>query len=427
MNLTTQLQSLGQQAHDAAHLLASCSTETKNRALMGMADQLLLDEAEILAANQKDLASATSAGTSNAMLDRLKLDSKRLASMSSSIRTAAELPDPIGKIQKHWSRKDGLDFEKITVPIGVIGIIYESRPNVTADAAVLCLKTGNACILRGGSEAFHSNIAIATSLQRALIATELPSTAIQFIPTTDRDAIRLLCELNQFVHLIMPRGGKGLIEAVVRYARMPVIKHYDGICSAYVDSEANLTMAEKIIINGKCQRPSVCNALETLLIHSDVLVQFLATTGKALLEQGVELRCDQKTLSLFPRELQKEFDPKIKKATEADFLTEFLGLTLAIKAVTSLQEAIHHIESHGSHHSDVIITENKTSAEQFLREVDSATVYWNASTRFTDGGEFGFGAEIGISTDKLHARGPMGLEELTSYKYLIRGNGQTRA
>ena len=426
MTLSSQIQSIGQAAHDAAHILASCSTEKKNRALLAMADQLINDQAEILSANEKDLAGAIEKNISSAMLDRLRLDAKRLAAVAESIRTAAALPDPVGKILRHWTREDHLDFEKTTVPIGVIGIIYESRPNVTADAAVLCLKAGNASILRGGSEAFHSNMAIAASLQRALIASDLPAAAIQLIPVTDREAIKLLCELDQFVHCIMPRGGKGLIETVTRHARMPVIKHYDGICSAYVDKAANLTMAEKIIINGKCQRPTVCNALETVLLHSDIASEFLATAGNALLEQGVELRCDQKTLSIFPRELSKNFEKQIKKATEEDFKTEFLSLTLALKIVTSLEEAIAHIEAHGSHHSDVIITENAETAEQFLRKIDSATVYWTASTRFTDGGEFGFGAEIGISTDKLHARGPMGLEELTSYKYLIRGTGQIR-
>ncbi|MFI0347864.1 MAG: glutamate-5-semialdehyde dehydrogenase [Chthoniobacterales bacterium] len=426
MTLLSQLQSIGQAARDAASILASSSTEKKNTALLTMAHQLLRDQAEILSANEKDLTAAAEKNMSLAMLDRLKLDSKRLHAVAESIRTAATLPDPVGKILRHWKREDHLDFEKITVPIGVIGIIYESRPNVTADAAVLCLKAGNACILRGGSEAFYSNMAIAASLQRALLVSNLPATAIQLIPVTDREAIKLLCELDDFVHCLMPRGGKGLIETVTRYARMPVIKHYDGICIAYVDKAANLTMAEKIILDGKCKRPTVCNALETVLLHSDIASEFLETAGKALLEQGVELRCDQKTLTVFPHALYNSFEKQIKKATEEDFKTEFLSLTLALKIVTSLEEATAHIDAHGSHHSDVIISENREAAEQFLQEVDSATVYWNASTRFTDGGEFGFGAEIGISTDKLHARGPMGLEELTSYKYIIRGNGQTR-
>ena len=298
---------------------------------------------------------------------------------------------------------------------------------MTADAAILCLKAGNTCILRGGSEALHSNKALAASLQRGLEASKFPIASIQLIPVTDREAIQILCEMDQYLHCIIPRGGKGLIETVVRHARMPVIKHYDGVCAAYVDETADLGMAKQIILNAKCQRPSACNAIETVLLHQGIAVEFLETVGKRLLEEGVTLRCDPAVLALFPEQLRHHFTQQVKKATKDDFHTEFLALVLALKMVSSLEEAITHIESHGSHHSDLIITENAKNAEQFLRAVDSATVYWNASTRFTDGGEFGFGAEIGISTDKLHARGPMGLEELTSYKYLIRGDGQIRS
>ena len=307
----------------------------------------------------------------------------------------------------------------------MIGIIYESRPNVTSDAAVLCLKAGNAVILRGGSEAIHSNKAIASALQAGASQAGLPPAAIQLIPVTDREAVRILCEMDAHLDCIIPRGGKGLIETVVKHARMPVIKHYDGICAVYVDGEADLAMARDIIINAKCQRPGVCNAAETLLLHRGIAAAFLADGGKALLEQGVELRCDKETISLLPDSLQSHH--LVKEATEEDFQTEFLAPILAVKVVGSLEEAIAHIGKYGSRHSDAIVTANSDSAERFLQGVDSSTVYWNASTRFTDGGEFGFGCEIGISTDKLHARGPMALEELTSYKYQIRGSGQIRA
>ncbi len=427
MNLTSHMHSLGEAAREAARSLALSTTDQKNAALFAMAAQIANDEKEILEANQQDVEAAIRAGLTPAMVDRLRLDSKGIHAIIESIRTAAALADPVGKILKEWSRPDGLAFQKITVPIGVIGIIYESRPNVTADAAILCLKAGNACILRGGSEAIHSNKAIAASLQRGLEASELPPTSIQLIPVTDREAVRLLCEMDKYLDCIIPRGGKGLIETVVRYARMPVIKHYDGVCAAYVDEGADLAMVEALVLNAKCQRPSACNAIETLLLHHEIAPSFLAGPAIKLLEAGVTFRCDEKILSLLPIQLRRAFVDQIQQATEEDFSTEFLALTLAVKSVASLPEAIDHIETHGSHHSDLIITENQKHAEAFLNGVNSATVYWNASTRFTDGGEFGFGAEIGISTDKLHARGPMGLEELTSYKYLIRGKGQIRS
>ncbi|MBX9742452.1 MAG: glutamate-5-semialdehyde dehydrogenase [Chthoniobacterales bacterium] len=426
MNLTAQLHSLGQAARKASSTLATSSTEQKNRALLAMADQMLADEKKILEANEQDTEAAATAGLSPSMIDRLRLTPERITGMAEGIRTAAKLPDPVGKVLKEWRRPDGLLFQKITVPIGVIGIIYESRPNVTADAAILCLKAGNVCILRGGSEAFHSNKAIATSLQKGLESAGLPAASIQLVPVTDREAVQILCEMDEYLHCIIPRGGKGLIETVTRHARMPVIKHNDGICSAYVDEETDLAMAEKILLNAKCQRPSACNAIETVLLHRSIAPSFLKEPAQALLQAGVTLRCDEDTLTLLPPKVRSRFTAQIEPAREKDFFTEFLALILAVKIVDSLEEAIEHIESHGSHHSDLIITENKEHAEQFLKDVDSATVYWNASTRFTDGGEFGFGAEIGISTEKLHARGPMGLEELTSYKYLIRGTGQVR-
>jgi len=391
-----------------------------------MAAQINFDQESILEANRKDVVAAQEKQIPEAMIDRLELNSDRLNSMVESIHTAAALPDPVGRNLKSWKHENGLEFEKISVPIGVIGIIYESRPNVTSDAAILCLKAGNATLLRGGSEAFHSNQAITNSLQRGLAKVGLPAASIQLVSTTDREAIHILCEMDQYIDCMIPRGGKGLIETVMHHARMPVIKHYDGICAAFIDASANLTMAKNILLNAKCQRPSACNALETLLLHRECALGFFETAGEALLEAGVELLCDEESLELIPTKIKEEFSLQLKKAREGDFNTEFLSLKLAVKIIHSLQEAITHIEIHGSHHSDLIITENKDHAEEFLQKVNSATVYWNASTRFTDGGEFGLGAEIGISTDKLHARGPMGLEELTSYKYLIRGMGQVR-
>ena len=423
-DLTSQIHEIGSAARAAARVLGSISSEAKNKALLSMADQILAQSDSILAANTLDLEAGRKNGLSEAMLDRLKLDARRLASMAEGIRTAASLPDPVGRILKEWKKENGLTLRKISVPIGVIGIIYESRPNVTSDAAVLCLKAGNAVILRGGSEAIHSNKAIATALQAGAAQAGLPAASIQLIPVTDREAVRILCEMDAYLDCIVPRGGKGLIETVVKHARMPVIKHYDGICAVYVDKAADLTMARDIIVNAKCQRPGVCNAAETLLLHRGIAVRFLTDHAKALLDHGVELRCDERTLSLLPETLRG--NSLIKKASEEDFRTEFLALVLAVKVVDSVEEAVSHIESHGSQHSDAIITAHAATAELFLQQVDSATVYWNASTRFTDGGEFGFGCEIGISTDKLHARGPMALEELTSYKYQIRGAGQIR-
>jgi glutamate-5-semialdehyde dehydrogenase len=359
------------------------------------------------------------------MLDRLTLNPKRVAAMAQGVREVAALPDPVGEKIRQWTRPNGLQISKVRVPIGVVGIIYESRPNVTSDAAVLCLKTGNATILRGGSESIHSNVAIAAALSEGLAAAGLPAEAIQLVPVTDREAVSHLCAMDKYLDVIVPRGGKGLIETVVSQARMPVIKHYDGICIVYVDDAADLAMARDIVINAKCQRPGVCNAVETVLVHRGVLDEFISCVGRALLEKGVELRCDAESYALASK-LEGSVE-KVVQAGAGDFDTEFLDLILALKVVGGLEEAMEHIEAHGSRHSDAIVTADAVCAERFLQEVDSATVYWNASTRFTDGGEFGFGAEIGISTDKLHARGPMALEELTTYKYQLRGDGQIRA
>lgn len=420
--LEEQILAYGRRARAAARLLARLSSAQKNAGLEAMAAELLAAETEILEANGKDLANARQAGLSNAMIDRLTLNPKRLQAMAEGIRQVAALPDPVGETIRDWTRPNGLRISKVRVPIGVIGIIYESRPNVTSDAAVLCTKTGNATILRGGSESIHSNIAIAAALSRGGLKAGLPEDAILLVPVTDREVVRLLCKMDKYLDVIVPRGGKGLIETVVSHARMPVIKHYDGICIIYVDKDADLEMARDIVLNAKVQRPGVCNAVETVLVHRDVAKSFFGGAGRALTESGVQLRCEPRALAA-AASLGAE---KITAASDEDFRTEFLDLILAAKVVDDVDEAIAHIEEHGSHHSDGIVTRDEATAERFLHEVDSATVYWNASTRFTDGGEFGFGAEIGISTDKLHARGPMALEELTTYKYLLRGTGQVR-
>ena len=387
-----------------------------------MADEILTRRAEILAANEKDLQKAKESRLAGAMLERLTLNPARLDAMADGIRRVAKLPDPVGQILREWTQPNGLRISKIRVPIGVIGIIYESRPNVTSDAAVLCIKTGNAVILRGGSEALQSNLAIARALQNGGAKTGLPNDSVQIVSQASREGVQFMAEMDRYIDLIIPRGGKALIEAVVSAARMPVIKHSDGVCIVYVDREADLDMAIEIVDNAKTQRPGVCNAIETVLVHRQIASPFLDRLAARLTKKRVELRSDEAAFT----KLESLRYETLRLATDEDWSTEFLDLILAVRVVDSPHDAIAHIERFGSHHSDCIITGNNETAEQFLTEVDSATVYWNASTRFTDGGEFGFGAEIGISTDKLHARGPMGLEELTTYKYLIRGEGQVR-
>lgn len=417
MTLREQIHDMGRKALEASRALALLPAERKNAILRAMADGLEREAPALLAANEKDLAAAREKGLGSAMLDRLTLNAKRVAEMARGVREVAELSDPVGEVLAEWTRPNGLRMTKVRVPIGVIGIIYESRPNVTADAAVLCLKSGNATVLRGGSEAFHSNMAIAAVLQRAGESAGLPADSIQLIPNTDRESVQHMAEMDDYLDLIIPRGGKGLIETVVRLARMPVIKHYDGICHVYVDEAADLDMAVNIIENAKAQKPGVCNAAETLLVHERVAAAFYAKAVPALRAHGVELRGDDALRAQFP---------DVKAATEDDWSTEYLDLILSVKTVRSMDEALRHIADYGSQHSDCIVTENADAAARFLNEVDSAAVFWNASTRFNDGGEFGFGCEIGISTDKLHARGSMGLAELTSYKYLVRGQGQVR-
>jgi len=419
MDIANEILKLGQQARAAARRLVNLSSEQKNRILEAMADQLLADEATILEANARDLENARKNGLSHAMIDRLTLNPQRLAGIAKALREVEALPDPEGEQLADWSRPNGLKIRKVRVPIGVIGIIFESRPNVTADAASLCFKTGNATILRGGSEAIHSNVALAASLQAGGEPHGLPAHSIQLIPFTDRASVEHMAQMDQYLDLIIPRGGKALIEKVVSCARMPVIKHYDGVCHLYVHEDADLQMAVALTINGKCQKPGVCNALETLLVHEAVAETFYPMVGKALAENGVELRAD-------PRALELLGVPAVA-ATEEDWTAEYLDLILAVKSVAGLEAAIAHINHYGSHHTETIVCQSTAAAVTFQHEVDSAVVAHNASTRFSDGGEFGFGAEIGISTDKLHARGPMGLAELTSYKYLLMGEGQIRS
>ncbi len=383
-----------------------------------MASAVDSQRGQILQANAKDLAAGRDHQLSEAMLDRLHLDDQRLDKLIGDILKVVELPDPVGEVMRAWQRPNGLQISKVRVPIGVVGIIYESRPNVTSDAAVLCIKTGNGVLLRGGSEAIHSNLAIADSLRAGASACNVPPNCLTLLPMTDREAVRIMAQMDDIIDVIVPRGGKSLIEAVINSARMPVIKHYHGVCHVYVHDDADLTMASNIVENAKCQRPGVCNALETLLVNRAAADKFLPVAGRQLIDRGVEIRGDEATRQIL--------GTAVKPATAADWTTEYLDLILSIKVVDSLDAAIDHIELYGSHHSDSIITESESTADEFLARVDSAAVYWNASTRFTDGAEFGFGAEIGISTDKLHARGPMALEELTTYKYLVRGTGQLK-
>ncbi len=417
MNLHEQMVKIGEQALAAARQLAKLSTRKKNAILEAMAEEIDAQREIIKSANAKDLEAGKENGLSPAMLDRLSLTDERIDSIVKGLQNVAALPDPVGAELGSWMRPNGLEIKKVRVPIGVIGIIFESRPNVTADAAALCLKTSNATILRGGKESINSNIAIAKAMSDGGVKKGMPEFAVQLIETTDRDAVRELCQLTGFVDLIIPRGGESLIRAVTEMAHVPVIKHYKGVCHTFIDSEANFEMALPIIENAKCQRPGVCNAMETLLVNKDVAESFLPIAAKRLRDCGVELRGCEITQSILP---------DVIPATEDDWYEEYLDLILAIRVVDDIDMAIEHINKYGSHHSDAIITENAEAQAQFLNEIDSSTVYVNASTRFTDGSEFGMGAEIGISTDKLHARGPMGLEELCTYKFVVNGTGQVR-
>ena len=407
---------LAQRAKRASRVLAQLGTDEKNSLLVGMADELDAQEKVIRKANQEDVAAARVAGTSGALLDRLELTEKRFREMVEGVRHVAKLPDPVGEVIKKWTRPNKLEIFKVRVPIGLIGIIYESRPNVTVDSAVLCLKAGNATLLRGGREAKRSNRALADVLGQAAKKKGLPLEVVTLVEDEGREGVAEMCRLEGLIDLLIPRGGSGLIATVVQNARVPVIKHADGICHVFIHRDADPSMAESIAVNSKCQRPATCNAAETLLVDRDGAEKVLPRIVKALQAKGVKLFGDSEAARISGQALEA---PKSWK-------TEYLDLTMAIRVVDGLKGALEHIEEYGSHHSDTIVTEDRKVAEEFMRKVDSAAVYWNASTRFTDGAEFGFGAEIGISTDKIHARGPMGLEELTSYKYVVAGQGQIR-
>jgi glutamate-5-semialdehyde dehydrogenase len=420
MNVSETVLSLAKQAKAASRALATLSTHDRNKCLLAMAEAIESRKDEIKAANSKDMEASVGYGLSAAMQDRLRLDEKRIAGMAKGLREVAALPDPLGRVLDERVRPNGLKLRKVATPIGVVVIIYESRPNVTADAASLCFKSGNATILRGGKEAIHSNLTIARIMIDAAkkVLANFPEHAIQVVPTTDREAIKELLSLTQYIDLCMPRGGEGLIRAVTECSKVPVIKHYKGVCHVYVDEKADLAMASEIALNAKVQRPAVCNAMETLLVHSTVAPKFLPAFSERLAGYNVELRGDEST--------RRILGSTVKPATEADYTTEYNDFILNIRVVDDLAQAIEHINHFGSAHSDSIVTADENRAQKFLAEVDSSAVYWNASTRFTDGGEFGMGAEIGISTDKIGARGPMGLEELTTYKWLGFGTGQVR-
>jgi glutamate-5-semialdehyde dehydrogenase len=404
-------------AQAAARQLANLSMGVKNEALLRMAAALEAEEVALTTVNARDTERAQANGLSSALIDRLRLPPKRIRDMARGLREIAALPDPVGEVTRMWRRPNGLEIGTMRVPLGVIAFIYESRPNVTADAAGLCLKSGNAVILRGGSEAIHSNLAINTLLARTAVAAGIPEDAVQMIPVTDRRAIFELLKLNTYVDLVVARGGEEFIRTVVEHSRIPVIKHDKGLCHTYIDDEADLTMAAAVAFNAKVQRPSVCNAMETLLVHRTVAEEFLPSFCEQLRTAGVEVRgCPQACRIL----------PWASAATNEDWQTEYLDLILSIKVVATLEEALHHINRYGSKLSESIITSNYQKARRFLHEVDAAAVFVNASTRFTDGNEFGFGAELGISTQKLHVRGPMGLESLTSLKYIVYGDGHVR-
>jgi glutamate-5-semialdehyde dehydrogenase len=411
------MQGTGQAARKASRVMAMADTNAKNRALENIATAILLNTGKLIAENAKDVAAAKQNGLDAASIDRLTLTEKTIKGMAEGLRQIAALPDPIGEIDGMKYRPSGIQVGKMRVPLGVIGIIYESRPNVTADAAGLCLKSGNACILRGGSEAIHSNQAIAACVHQGLKEAGLPETAVQVVNTTDRAAVGELITMKEYVDVIVPRGGKSLIERISNEARIPVIKHLDGICHVYIDDEADIAKAIKIADNAKTHRYGVCNAMETLLVNVDIAAKVLPELCKIYLNKGVELRGDTSARALVPQ---------MKEATEEDWRTEYLAPILAVRMVANLDEAIEHINTFGSQHTDSIVTENYSKAMRFLREVDSASVMVNASTRFADGFEYGLGAEIGISTDKIHARGPVGLEGLTSQKFIVLGNGQIR-
>ncbi len=417
IDVQTLMTDLGRAARTAARDLARAPTDAKNKALLAAAAALRAHAAEIKAANDLDMQAGRAKGLTAALLDRLLLDDKRIESMAKGLEDIAQLPDPIGQEIARWSRPNGLDIARVRVPLGVIGIIYESRPNVTADAGALCLKSGNASILRGGSESLNSSTAILSCLQDGLDAAGLPRTAIQMVPTSDRAAVGVMLRMSDYIDVIVPRGGRSLIERVIAESRIPLFQHLEGLCHTYVDGKADLDMARKVVLNAKMRRTGVCGSTETLLVDRAVAASYLPVLVKDLLEAGCEVRGDEATQAV---------DPRVKPATEEDWRTEYLDAIISVKLVDGVAGAIDHIERYSSHHTEAIITADAAAAAEFFAGVDSAIVLHNASTQFADGGEFGMGAEIGISTGKMHARGPVGVEQLTSFKYVVRGAGQTR-
>ena len=417
LNIEEYIAELTRGAKEASRRLACTGTAQKDAAILAIVAGLVDSRNNLQRENQRDIEAARRAGLGNALIDRLLLSDRQIKTMTDGLRTIVSLKDPVGEVMSGWKMPNGMLIEKVRVPLGVIAIIYESRPDVTAEAAALCLKAGNAVILRGGKEAINSNLSIYKIIKKALSDSGLDPRCVQIVETTDRAAVDLLLKAERYIDVVIPRGGEELIRAVAEKSRIPVIKHYKGVCHVYVDEYADLDKAEKICINAKVQRPATCNAMETMLVHKNIAEKFLPGTAKKMKEAGVELRGCSNTRKILP---------DIKEATEDDWYAEYLDLILAVRVVSSFDEAVDHIAKYGSSHSDAIVTENVTSANRFTNEVDSAAVYVNASTRLTDGGQFGMGAEIGISTDKLHARGPMGLPELTSYKFVIHGNGQIR-
>jgi glutamate-5-semialdehyde dehydrogenase len=417
MGMEEYVADLTRGAKEASRRLAYTSTAQKDAAILAIADALFASRNDLQRENQRDIEAARKAGLGEALIDRLLINDKRIKAMTEALRKMVTLKDPVGEVLEGWKAPNGMLIEKVRVPLGVILMIYESRPDVTADAAALCLKAGNAIILRGGKEAINSNLSIYKIIEKALGDSGLDQRSVQIVKTTDRAAVDLLLKAEGYIDVVIPRGGEGLIRAVAEKSRVPVIKHYKGVCHVYVDEFCDLKKATDICVNSKVQRPGTCNAMETMLVHSGVAEKFLPVVAEKMKQAGVELRGCGETKKLLP---------DIKEASEEDWDAEYLDLVLAVRVVPSFDDAVDHIARHGSGHSDCIVTENITNANRFTNEVDSAAVYVNASTRFTDGGQFGMGAEIGISTDKVHARGPMGLPELTSYKFVIHGDGQIR-
>jgi glutamate-5-semialdehyde dehydrogenase len=417
MSLAGMIEDMAKEAKAASRQLRRIGKAQKDSTLELLAGKLIDMQADIIKENEKDLAQARKAGLSAAMIDRLTMDYNVIRGMADGLREVASLPDPVGEVTGMWKRPNGLLVGRVRIPLGVIGFIYESRPNVTVDAAALCLKSGNTVILKGGSEAIHSNLILSDLLEQALVENGLPSKAIQVIPTTDREAVKILIGLDDYIDTIIPRGGEGLIRFVTGHSRVPVLKHYKGVCHVYVDEYADLQMAREICFNAKVQRPGVCNAMETMLIHKGIASDFLPDMVKRFRDANVEIRGCPRTL---------ELSPGIKPAVETDWSAEFLDLILAVKIVSNMDEALDHIEQYGSNHTEAIITNDYNRSQRFLAEVDASVVLINASTRFNDGSQLGLGAEIGINTSKLHAFGPMGLEELTTTKFIVYGQGQVR-